>query len=178
MVNIGPQHPSNPRGVPNARHLRWRGGHRDVEPDIRIPASEGRKSSAEERTYTQVITLTDRLDYLASMSNNLAYVHRRREAGMDIEAAGAGPSTSAWSCRRAPCVSPATAWSTQASSSNDLGALATPLMYMLSRARKAYWTCSRLVCGARITCELSCAPGGVFAATLPDEFMARASTSS
>ena len=34
----------------------------------------GSEKLAEERTYTQIITLTDRLDYLASMSNNLAYV--------------------------------------------------------------------------------------------------------
>jgi NADH-quinone oxidoreductase subunit D len=34
----------------------------------------GIEKLAEERTYTGVIPLTDRLDYLASMSNNLAYV--------------------------------------------------------------------------------------------------------
>ncbi len=34
----------------------------------------GIEKLAEERTYTGVIPLTDRLDYLASMSNNLGYV--------------------------------------------------------------------------------------------------------
>jgi len=34
----------------------------------------GIEKLAEERTYTGIIPLTDRLDYLASMSNNLAYV--------------------------------------------------------------------------------------------------------
>ena len=33
---------------------------------------------AEERTYVQIVTLTDRLDYVASMTNNQAYTGRWR----------------------------------------------------------------------------------------------------
>ena len=34
----------------------------------------GTEKLAESRSYVQIVTLTDRLDYVASMSNNLAYV--------------------------------------------------------------------------------------------------------
>jgi coenzyme F420-reducing hydrogenase alpha subunit len=45
----------------------------DVEPIFGY-LHRGTEKLAEERTYTQVVTLTDRLDYTSSMINNQAYV--------------------------------------------------------------------------------------------------------
>jgi NADH-quinone oxidoreductase subunit D len=45
----------------------------DIEPVFGY-LHRGIEKLAEERTYTGIIPLTDRLDYIASMSNNLAYV--------------------------------------------------------------------------------------------------------
>src|SRR5437667_2056950 len=71
-VNIGPQHPST-HGVFRLRVAFDGEVIQDVEPVFGY-LHRGSEKLAEERTYTQVITLTDRLDYTASMSNNLAYV--------------------------------------------------------------------------------------------------------
>ena len=72
MVNIGPQHPST-HGVFRMRVTFDGEVVTDLEPVFGY-LHRGTEKLAEERTYTQIITLTDRLDYLASMSNNLAYV--------------------------------------------------------------------------------------------------------
>jgi len=72
VLNIGPVHPST-HGVFRMRATL------DGEVIVNLEAvfgylHRGIEKLAEERTYTGVIPLTDRLDYLASMSNNLAYV--------------------------------------------------------------------------------------------------------
>ena len=72
MVNIGPQHPST-HGVFRMRVTFDGEVVTDLEPVFGY-LHRGTEKLAEERTYTQVITLTDRLDYVSSMSNNLAYV--------------------------------------------------------------------------------------------------------
>ena len=72
VVNLGPQHPSthgvfrlkatlDGERVHRRRHDRIGYLHRSME------------KLAEERTFTQNIPFTDRIDYLAAMSNNLAY---------------------------------------------------------------------------------------------------------
>ena len=70
-VNIGPQHPST-HGVFRLRVTFDGEVIEDVEPVFGY-LHRGSEKLAEERTYVQVVTLTDRLDYLAAMSNNLAY---------------------------------------------------------------------------------------------------------
>ncbi len=72
VLNIGPVHPST-HGV--FRMMATLDGEVivDLQPVFGY-LHRGIEKLAEERTYTGVIPLTDRLDYLASMTNNLAYV--------------------------------------------------------------------------------------------------------
>lgn len=71
-VNMGPQHPST-HGV---LYLELKlSGETVVECVTHIGyLHRGIEKIAEKRTYTQFIPFTDRLDYVASMTNNLAYV--------------------------------------------------------------------------------------------------------
>src|SRR2546422_10347817 len=71
-VNIGPQHPST-HGV--FRMVAQIDGERIT--DVKMIVGYLHRSMeklAEERTYTQNIPFTDRTDYLAAMTGNLAYV--------------------------------------------------------------------------------------------------------
>ncbi|BCR06917.1 NADH-quinone oxidoreductase subunit D [Desulfuromonas versatilis] len=71
-VNMGPQHPST-HGV--LRLLLELDGERVVKATPHIGfLHRGVEKLSEHRNYHQVIPLTDRLDYLAPMSNNLGYV--------------------------------------------------------------------------------------------------------
>ena len=72
IVNIGPQHPST-HGVFRMRVAFDGEVIVDIEPVLGY-LHRGSEKLAEERTYTQVVTLTDRMDYVASMTNNQAYV--------------------------------------------------------------------------------------------------------
>ncbi|MBT9581781.1 NADH-quinone oxidoreductase subunit D [bacterium] len=70
-MNMGPQHPST-HGV--LRLVLTLDGERVVEtvPDIGF-LHTGIEKTAEVKTYNQALTLTDRMDYLAPLSNNLGY---------------------------------------------------------------------------------------------------------
>ena len=72
IINLGPQHPST-HGV--LRVILELEGEIVVRatPDIGF-LHRGIEKLSEHRSYHQIIVLTDRLDYLAAMSNNLAYV--------------------------------------------------------------------------------------------------------
>jgi len=72
VLNMGPQHPST-HGV--LRILLELDGEHVVTavPDIGF-LHTGIEKQCESKTYQQIVTLTDRVDYLANMSNNLAYV--------------------------------------------------------------------------------------------------------
>jgi NADH-quinone oxidoreductase subunit D len=72
VLNFGPAHPST-HGVFRMRTTLDGEVITDLEPVFGY-LHRGIEKLAEERTYTGVIPLTDRLDYMASMSNNLAYV--------------------------------------------------------------------------------------------------------
>ena len=71
-LNLGPQHPST-HGV--LRVVVELDGENIVKatPDIGF-LHTGIEKQCEALTYQQVVTLTDRVDYLANLSNNLAYV--------------------------------------------------------------------------------------------------------
>ena len=71
-VNMGPQHPST-HGV--LRLVIELDGEiiQKITPHIGY-LHRGIEKLSEHRTYHQIIPLTDRLDYLAPMSNNLGYV--------------------------------------------------------------------------------------------------------
>src|SRR6058998_2491220 len=71
VLNMGPQHPST-HGV--LRVLLELDGETVVKavPDIGY-LHTGIEKSCEDKTYSQVITLTDRMDYLNPLGNNLVY---------------------------------------------------------------------------------------------------------
>ena len=87
-VNIGPAHPST-HGV--FRMLTTLDGEVivNMEPIFGY-LHRGIEKLAEERTYGGCVPLTDRLDYLASMSNNLAYCPGGGKAGRDCRPRAGG----------------------------------------------------------------------------------------
>jgi NADH-quinone oxidoreductase subunit D len=71
VLNMGPQHPST-HGV--LRVVLELDGETVVKADVDIGyLHTGIEKTAEALTYSQTITITDRMDYLAPLSNNLAY---------------------------------------------------------------------------------------------------------
>src|SRR6202166_4312693 len=71
VLNMGPQHPST-HGV--LRVILELDGEIVMKADPVIGyLHTGIEKSCESKTYTQVITLTDRIDYLCPLSNNLGY---------------------------------------------------------------------------------------------------------
>ncbi len=70
-LNMGPQHPST-HGVLQVK-LKL-DGEKVIDAECVIGfLHRGVEKLAEGRSYTQIIPVTDRLDYTAAMSNNLAY---------------------------------------------------------------------------------------------------------
>jgi NADH-quinone oxidoreductase subunit D len=72
LINMGPQHPST-HGV--LRVILELDGETVIRayPDIGF-LHTGIEKTMENKTYAQVIPLTDRMDYVANLSNNLAYL--------------------------------------------------------------------------------------------------------
>src|SRR5580658_4002407 len=71
VLNMGPQHPST-HGV--LRVILELNGEMVVKAEPIIGyLHTGIEKSCEAKTYSQAITLTDRIDYLAPLSNNLCY---------------------------------------------------------------------------------------------------------
>ncbi|MCS7206519.1 MAG: NADH-quinone oxidoreductase subunit D [Dehalococcoidia bacterium] len=160
IINIGPQHPST-HGVFRLRVLFDGEVVQDLEPVFGY-LHRGTEKLAEERAYTQIVTLTDRLDYVSSMTNNHAYVLaveklariRPTERGMYLRVIAAELS-------RLASHLVATGFFLQ-----DLGAFATPLMYCF-RERERILDLMEMLCGARITFSYM-RPGGVFQDAPPD----------
>ena len=83
VLNMGPQHPST-HGV--LRVVLELDGEivRRADPVIGY-LHTGIEKSCESKTYSQAITLTDRIDYLAPLSNNLCYcLAAERLIGLDV----------------------------------------------------------------------------------------------
>jgi NADH-quinone oxidoreductase subunit D len=142
-INLGPHHPST-HGV--LRVVLELDGETVVNawPDIGF-LHRGIEKLAEHRSYHQFIVLTDRLDYLAAMSNNLAYV-TTIEKLMDIEVP-----------KRARYIRVALAELQRIAShlfwlgthAHDMGAM-TPLFYAL-REREAIMDVFESLTGSRLT---------------------------
>ncbi|MCI0794957.1 MAG: NADH-quinone oxidoreductase subunit D [Chloroflexi bacterium] len=160
-VNVGPQHPST-HGVFRLR-ITFDGEEiLEVEPVFGY-LHRGTEKLAEERNYVQVVTLTDRLDYVSSMINNQAYC-LAVEKLLEVEA----PPRAQW-------LRTLTAELQRIASHlmgvgfflQDLGTLGTPLMYCF-RTREKILDLFEMLCGARITVSYM-RPGGVFW-DAPDDF--------
>ena len=162
ILNMGPQHPST-HGVFRMRVILDGEVIVDVEPVIGY-LHRGIEKLAEGRTYTQIIPFTDRFDYVASMTNNLAYVMAvEKLAGIKVP-------------ERAEYIRIMMAEAMRISSHimavgfllNDLGALMTPVLYMW-RDREKLLDLFEMVCGQRLTYNYM-RIGGV-SQDIPEEFL-------
>ena len=153
-INLGPQHPST-HGVFRLRVTFDGEVIVDAEPILGY-LHRGSEKLAEGRTYVQIVTLTDRMDYIASMSNNLAYVRAvERITGIPVPERAQYIRVISAELQRIASHLMATGFLL-----NDLGALATPLMYCF-RERERILDLFEMLCGARITLSYM-RPGGVF----------------
>ncbi len=144
VVNLGPQHPST-HGV--FRLKVTLDGEVVQDADMIIGyLHRSMEKLAEERTFTQNIPFTDRIDYLAAMSNNLAYCLAVEKLA-DIQV----PPRAQWfrvlfaELQRIASHSLA-----NGTFVNDCGAWQTPLMYMF-REREKVLDMFEMTCGARLT---------------------------
>ncbi len=164
VVNIGPQHPST-HGVFRMR----------VTMDGEIITSaemivgylhRSMEKLAEERTYTQNIPFTDRMDYLAAMTGNLGYcLAVEKLAGIEVpERANVLRVIFAELQRIAShCMA-------NGVFINDCGAWQTPIMHMF-REREKILDMFEMTCGARLTTNYMRIGGVAF--DIPDEFLPR-----
>ncbi len=143
VLNIGPLHPST-HGVFRLRATLDGEVVVDIEPVFGY-LHRGIEKLAEGRTYKQNIPFTDRLDYVASMSNNLAYV-------MAVEklAEIAVPERAEYlRVIMAELQRIASHLLAVGSMANDLGAFFTPFVYMF-REREKIIDLFEMVCGQRL----------------------------
>ncbi len=162
VLNIGPVHPST-HGVFRMRATLDGEVIVDIEPVFGY-LHRGIEKLAEERTYTGVIPLTDRLDYLASMSNNLAYVLAvEKLAGIKApERAEYLRVIIAEMQRIASHLIAVGAFL------NDCGAFFTPFLYMF-REREKIVDLFEMLSGQRLLYNYMRVGG--FAQDIPDEFL-------
>ena len=153
-VNIGPQHPST-HGVFRLRVTFDGEEIIEVEPVFGY-LHRGTEKLAEERTYVQIVTLTDRLDYVSSMINNQAYcLGVEKLLGIEAPPRGQYLRTISAELQRIASHLMGIGFFLQ-----DLGTLGTPLMYCF-RTRERILELFEMLCGARITVSYA-RPGGVF----------------
>ena len=160
-VNMGPQHPST-HGVFRLRVTFDGEDILQVEPVFGY-LHRGTEKLAEERNYTQIVTLTDRLDYVSSMINNQAYCLAVEQLlGAEVPLRAKYLRTLTAELQRVAAHLMGIGFILQ-----DLGALGTPLMYCF-RSRERILDLFEMLCGARITVSYM-RPGGVFF-DAPEEF--------
>ncbi|MFC1952666.1 NADH-quinone oxidoreductase subunit D [Chloroflexota bacterium] len=162
VLNMGPVHPST-HGVYRMRVTLDGEVVVDIEPVFGY-LHRGIEKLAEERTYSGIIPLTDRLDYIASMSNELGYVLAvEKLAGIKVpERAEYLRVIMAELQRVAAFLISIGAFL------NDSGAYFTPFMYMF-REREKIIDLFEMVSGQRLTYNYM-RIGGV-SQDIPDEFL-------
>ncbi len=162
VVNLGPQHPST-HGV--FRLKVTLDGEIVQDAEMRIGyLHRSMEKLAEERTYTQNIPFTDRIDYLAAMSNNLAYCLAAEELlGIEVP-----PRASAIRVMFAELQRVASHAMANGTFINDCGAWHTPLFHMF-RDRERVLDMFEMTCGARLTTNYMRIGGVAF--DLPDELL-------
>ena len=162
VVNLGPQHPST-HGV--FRLKVTLDGEIVQDAEMRIGyLHRSMEKLAEERTYTQNIPFTDRIDYLAAMSNNLAYCLAAEELlGMEVPPRGQAIRVLFAELQRVASHAMA-----NGTFINDCGAWHTPLFHMF-RDRERVLDMFEMTCGARLTTNYMRIGGVAF--DLPDELL-------
>jgi len=162
VLNMGPVHPST-HGVYRMRLTLDGEVIINIEPVVGY-LHRGIEKLAEERTYTGVIPLTDRLDYISSMSNNLAYVLAvEKLAGIKIPERAEYLRVIMAELQRIANHLIATG-----SFFNDCGAYFTPFLHMY-REREKIVDLFEMVCGQRLTYNYM-RIGGV-SQDIPEEFL-------
>jgi NADH-quinone oxidoreductase subunit D len=161
-INLGPQHPST-HGVFRMRLTMDGEVVIDLEPVFGY-LHRGIEKLAEERTYKQNIPLTDRLDYVSSMTNNLAYcIAIEKLAGIPVPERAEHLRVIVSELQRISNHLIAVG-----AFLNDCGAFVTPFMYMF-REREKIMDLFEMVCGQRLTYNYM-RPGGV-SQDVPKEFL-------
>jgi len=144
LINMGPQHPST-HGVLSLE-LKLDGETiRGCTPHIGY-LHRSMEKIAENRTFTQFIPFTDRLDYVASMNNNLGYV-MAVEKLLNLEISERAKYIRVIIAELNRIASHLIATGTFA---QDLGAFATPLFYCF-REREKIVEIFDQICGNRLT---------------------------
>jgi NADH-quinone oxidoreductase subunit D len=162
VMNMGPVHPST-HGVYRMRLTLDGEVIVDIEPVIGY-LHRGIEKLAEERTYTGFIPLTDRLDYISSMSNNLAYVMAvEKLAGIEVPERAEYLRVIMAELQRISNHLVAVG-----SFFNDSGAYYTPFLQMY-REREKIVDLFEMVCGQRLTYNYM-RIGGV-SQDVPDDFI-------
>ena len=161
-VNVGPQHPST-HGV--FRMIATLDGETvvNLKPMVGY-LHRGIEKISEGQTYVQSVPLTDRLDYICSMTNNFGYVIAvEKLAGIEVP-------------ERAEYIRVIVAELTRLVNHmlsigflfNELGAFYTPVLYAY-RERERHLDLFEMVSGSRMMCNYM-RPGGV-SGDLPEEFL-------
>jgi NADH-quinone oxidoreductase subunit D len=143
MLNVGPQHPST-HGVFRMRFTLDGEVIVDLEPVFGY-LHRGIEKLAEGRTYTQNIPFTDRLDYVAAMTNNQAYcLAVEKLAGITVPERAEYIRVIMAELQRLASHLAGIGFFLQ-----DLGAFMTPLLYMF-REREKIVDLFDMVCGQRL----------------------------
>ena len=162
VINFGPVHPSS-HGVYRLRITLDGEVVVNVEP-ICGYLHRGIEKLTEERTYGGIVPLTDRLDYIASMSNNLAYVIAvEKLAEIQVPERAEYIRVIMAELQRIAAYLIA-----MGAFLNECGAYFTPFLYMF-REREKIVDLFEMVSGQRLTYNYM-RIGGV-SQDLPDEFM-------
>jgi NADH-quinone oxidoreductase subunit D len=162
VLNIGPVHPST-HGVYRMRVTLDGEVVLDIEPVFGY-LHRGLEKLAEERTYTGFIPLTDRLDYMAAMSNNLGYcLAVEKLAGIKVPERAEYIRVILAELQRVAnhCIA-------VGAFLNDCGAFYTPFLYLF-REREKILDFFDMVSGQRLTYNFM-RIGGV-SQDVPDEFL-------
>ncbi|MGB2814545.1 MAG: NADH-quinone oxidoreductase subunit D [Dehalococcoidales bacterium] len=162
VLNMGPVHPST-HGVFRMRATLDGEVVMDIEPVFGY-LHRGIEKLAEQRTYNGIIPLTDRLDYISSMSNNLAYcLAAEKLAGIKVPERAEYIRIIIAELQRVAALLIAVG-----AFLNDCGAYFTPFLYMF-RERERNVDLFEMVSGQRLTYNYM-RVGGV-SQDLPEEFM-------
>lgn len=162
VLNMGPVHPST-HGVFRMRATLDGEVVMDIEPVFGY-LHRGIEKLAEQRTYNGIVPLTDRLDYISSMSNNFAYcLAVEKLAEIKVPERAEYIRVIMAELQRVASLLIAIG-----SFLNDCGAYFTPFLYMF-RERERIVDLFEMVSGQRLTYNYM-RVGGV-SQDLPEEFM-------